>query len=282
MSYAYWDAGAGNFDKNGQFAFFWNTATSALLVGPMASWIIFLAIKIFKSWYQKQQEKVALIKANSETEIQLLKAQIHPHFLFNTLNNIYSFTLTTSPLASAIVNHLNDTLSYMIRDCSAELVPLRKEIKLLRDYISIEQVRYGNRLDVQTEITGVVDDKTVSPLLLIPFLENSFKHGTSKMLDRPWVKLVIEVKDTELLFTLSNSKPPSDEYINRKKGIGLQNVKKRLALLYPTAHSLTIDSSETEFMVKLKTPLSVETTKTGGVIDRTPTSLTQNLLYAEQ
>jgi sensor histidine kinase YesM len=280
--YAYGALGAANLDKNGQFTFLWGMIISALFVGPMANWAIFLAIKMFKSWYQKQQEKVTLIKANADAEIQLLKAQIHPHFLFNTLNNIYSFTLTKSPLASVIVSHLNDTLSYMIKDCSAEFVPLSKETKLIRDYISLEQIRYGNRLDIQTEIIGDTDGKKISPLLLIPFVENSFKHGTSKMLEHPWMKLLIEIKNSELWFMLSNSKPSADEYYNRKKGIGLQNVKKRLALLYPQAHSLVIESSDDTFIVKMKTPLSFDNIKAVDVTEETPHSLTSNFSYAEQ
>jgi len=280
--FEYWNAGVGNFDKNAQFTFLWSTTISALLVGPMATWTIFLAIKMFKSWYQKQEEKAILIKANADAEIQLLKAQIHPHFLFNTLNNIYSFTLTKSPQASAIVSHLNDTLSYMIKDCSAEFVPLSKEIKLIRDYISLEQIRYGNRLDIHTEIIGDISGKRISPLLLIPFVENSFKHGTSKMLEHPWVKLFIEIKSSELWFMLSNSKPSSDEYYNRKKGIGLQNVKKRLALLYPQAHSLIIESSGNTFTVKMKTPLLFDNIRAVDVIEETPHSLNSNFSYAEQ
>lgn len=254
---------------------------SGLFLGPLAICTIFLAIKMFKSWYQKQQEKLMLIKANADAEMQLLKAQIHPHFLFNTLNNIYSFTLTKSPQASVVVRHLNDTLSYMINECSAEYVPLEKEIKLLLDYISLEQVRYGNSLHIQTEIIGDIEGKKISPLLLIPFLENSFKHGASKMLEHPWIKLWIEVKSTELDFSLSNSMPSSNDDCNQKKGIGLKNVKKRLALLYPQTHSLSIESSPGIFIVKMKVPLLSNNVKLRIEVKETPPSLLSNFSYAK-
>ena len=279
--YAYLVFDAFNLEKNAQFAFIWNMVQSGLFLGPLAICTIFLAIKMFKSWYQKQQEKLMLIKANADAEMQLLKAQIHPHFLFNTLNNIYSFTLTKSPQASVMVRHLNDTLSYMINECSVEYVPLEKEIKLLQDYISLEQVRYGNRLDIQTEIIGDIEGKKISPLLLIPFLENSFKHGASKMLEHPWINLRVEIKNTELDFSLSNSKPSSNDDCNQKKGIGLKNVKKRLALLYPQTHSLSIESSPGIFAVKMKVPLLSDNIKLRIGVKETPPSLLSNFSYAK-
>lgn len=280
MVYVYWGAENPK-DKSNLFVFSWNNAVDFLFLGPPATCFIILAIKMFKSWYQKQQEKIMLITANADAEMQLLKAQVHPHFLFNTLNNIYSFTLTKSPQASVMVRHLNDTLSYMINECSAEFVPLEKEIKLLQDYISLEKVRYGNSLDIQTEIRGEIEGKKISPLLLIPFLENSFKHGASKMLEHPWINLRIVIKNTELDFLLSNSKPSSNDDCNQKKGIGLENVKKRLALLYPQTHRLSIESSPDIFTVKMKVPLLSDNAKLRIEVEETTPSLLSNFSYAK-
>jgi len=271
--YLYRVAGTDNGDNTSLLPFIWKNIWDFLFHGPPAMCCIMLAIKIFKSWYQKQQEKIMLIKANADAEIQLLKAQIHPHFLFNTLNNIYSFALARSPQASVVVRHLNDTLSYMIKDCSAEFVSLKKEIKLLQDYISLEQIRYGNRLEIQTEINGNIDGKKISPLLMIPFVENSFKHGTSKMLEHPWIKLLIEIKNSELCFNLSNSKPPSNDQLGNKKGIGLKNVKKRLMLLYPQTHHLDIESLPDTFTVQMKAPLFADNSKTQNAFEKISSSL---------
>ena len=148
-----------------------------------------------------------LAKENANAELQLLKAQVHPHFLFNTLNNIYSFSLNQSPQAGTLVKKLSGMLGYMIHECEEKLVPLEKELKLIQDYMGLEKVRYGKRLDMQVEIHGDFENKFIAPLLMIPFVENSFKHGTSQMLQHPWIKLEITTVRNQLFFKLSNSKP---------------------------------------------------------------------------
>ena len=224
------------------------------ITGPAFISFSFISIKFFKDWQQKQKDNFNLQKENSNAELQLLKAQIHPHFLFNTLNNIYSFTLNKSPQAKDIVKKLEDMLHYMIEECEQPLVPVKNEIKIMQDYFELERIRYGNSLDMQVEITGNYDNKVISPLLMIPFVENSFKHGTSKMLRNPWIKLFIQADENMLHFTLTNSKP-ADEITNRKGGIGLNNVKKRLVLLYPSNHLLTIESTVNTFTVNMQIPL---------------------------
>ena len=224
------------------------------ITGPAFIGFTFISLKLFKDWQQKQKDNFNLQKENSNAELQLLKAQIHPHFLFNTLNNIYSFTLNKSPQAKDIVKKLEDMLHYMIEECEQPLVPVKNEIKIMQDYFELERIRYGNSLDMQVEITGNYDNKVISPLLMIPFVENSFKHGTSKMLRNPWIKLFIQADENMLHFTLTNSKP-ADEITNRKGGIGLNNVKKRLVLLYPSNHLLTIESTVNTFTVNMQIPL---------------------------
>ena len=236
------------------FRLVWNKTISFIFTGPVTICGIFLSIKMLKTWYLKEEEKQMLLTENANAEIQLLKAQIHPHFLFNTLNNIYSFTLNKSPEAAELVSKLSDTMNYMITDCNEEFMPLRKEIKMITDYIGLEKVRYGNRLDISITITGEYHNKMITPLLMIPFVENSFKHGASKMLRDPWLKLFIQADEDVLYFTLTNSKP-ADEILNGKSGIGLINVKKRLELLYPSNHLLTIESTVNTFTVNMQIPL---------------------------
>ena len=121
-----------------------------------------------------------LDKETANAELQLLKSEIHPHFLFNTLNNIYSSILNKSSNAKGLVIKLSDTLKYMIYDCEAPLVPLEEELKMIEDYIGLEKVRYGKRLNMEVEIKGDYRNKLIAPLLLIPFIENCFKHGAVK------------------------------------------------------------------------------------------------------
>ena len=216
---------------------------------------LFLSLKTLKNWHLEQLKTETLAKENTNAELQLLKAQVHPHFLFNTLNNIYSFTLNQSPQAGALVQELSDMLNYMIHECDQPLVPLEKEIKLIRDYMGLEKIRYGNRLYMQVEIKGSFEKKQIAPLLMIPFVENCFKHGASIMRGRQWIALSINITNDLLHFKLSNSKPSKAIDTNNKKGIGLANVQKRLRLLYPEKYYLKIEPTSDTFIVHLQVSL---------------------------
>jgi len=215
-----------------------------------------LAIKLLKRWYSKQQETQIIIREKINAELQLLKSQVHPHFLFNTLNNIYSFILNGSDKAPGMIKKPSSLLNYILHDCNQQLVSLEKELSMIQDYIALEQVRYGERLNLSMHIQGSPKDKMISPLLLIPFVENSFKHGTSRMLIHPWVKLDIYVERDFLEFKISNNKPEQQSNGLGKKGIGLNNVKKRLDLLYPATHTLNIVENEMSFDVFLRVKLN--------------------------
>lgn len=213
-----------------------------------------MAFKMLKNFYIKQSENQLLTRENANAELQLLKAQVHPHFLFNTLNNIYSFSLNNNIQAPKLVKNLSDTLQYMITDCDAAMVPLSKEIKMIYDYIDLEKIRYGNRLNMQIEISGNIENKLIVPLLMIPFIENSFKHGPSRMIGDVWITLFLQADETMLHFTLTNSKP-SEDVAKAKGGIGLNNVKKRLDLLYPSGHLMVIEPSLNTYTVNMQIPL---------------------------
>ena len=209
-------------------------------------------IKMMKRSWLKQQETLQIAREKANAELQLLKAQIHPHFLFNTLNNIYFFTLTASQKAPEILTKLTDILRYILNECNQPLVPLVKELKMIEDYMALERIRYGDRLKMELEITGDYSHNMIPPLLLIPLVENSFKHGASKMLDQPWLNLTITIKEQSLYFLLSNSRPDEIILSQHNVHIGLNNVKKRLQLLYPAAHELNIAESTKSFEVFMK------------------------------
>lgn len=213
------------------------------------------AIKLMKYWYLKEQRNLQLQKENTEAQLQLLKAQIHPHFLFNTMNNIYSFTQTTSPVAAKMVAGLSEMLRYMLYEGDKANVLLTKELAMLKDYIMLEQVRYGNKLDVHVDITKNTNDLYIAPLLLLPLVENCFKHGTSHMIEQPWVNLNIDVEDDHLIMKLVNGKAPDFKIQKKEMGIGLKNVQKRLTLLYPGKHTMRITNEEDVFIVDLKIEL---------------------------
>jgi hypothetical protein len=217
-----------------------------------------VAIKLLKRWWLKQRETEQAAREKISAELQLLKAQIHPHFLFNSLNNIYSFALEGSPKAPEMIQKLSGLLHYMLYECKQPLVPLEKELKMIQDYISLEKIRYGERLRIDMQIQQDCDHDMIAPLLLIPFVENSFKHGTSKMLSRPEITLNIIVKENILYFKLTNSRPVGIEEIavDGNRGLGLKNVKKRLALLYTRRHELQIIDESSSYTVWLKVVLS--------------------------
>jgi sensor histidine kinase YesM len=219
----------------------------ALTIGGLAA-----AIKLMKYWYIKEQRNLQLQKENIAVQLQLLKAQVHPHFLFNTLNNIYSYTQTVSPTASKLVMGLSDLLRYILHEGSRQKVPLASELKMIDDYILLEQIRYGDRLEINKEVPYDTKNLAIAPLILLPFVENCFKHGTSNMLDKAWIRLAIDLDDNKMKLTLINAKSP--ENLQEKKqesGIGITNVKKRLDLLYKDKHELIITEEEDVFIVRL-------------------------------
>ena len=229
-----------------------------LTIGGIAA-----AIKLMKYWYIKEQRNLQLQKENMESQLQLLKAQVHPHFLFNTLNNIYSHTQNTSPVGSKLVMGLSDMLRFILYECNQPLVPLSKELKMIEDYISLEQIRYGNKLDIHLDIPENTNDLYIAPLLLLPLIENSFKHGASNMLDQPWVSLKITLDYKQMHMKLVNGKAKDG---NEKKenisGIGIANVKKRLELIYPGKHQLLITHDDEVFIVNLKLQLEQKLERT--------------------
>lgn len=220
--------------------------------GAIPTCCLMLAIKYYKNWYIKQRRSEQLSRENIQAELQLLKAQVHPHFLFNTLNNIYSFVLNKDIRAAELVDRLAGMINYMRTEGEHSLVLLEEEITLIEDYIGLEQVRYGKKLNMEITINGDFENKMIAPLLMIPFIENSFKHGTSQMLLHPWIKLEITIINNQLFFNLNNSKPSLRLPDKQKKGIGLMNVKKRLALLYPGKHQLDISSTDDIFTVNMQ------------------------------
>jgi two-component system, LytTR family, sensor histidine kinase AlgZ len=210
-------------------------------------------IILFKHWMRSQQERMQAEKEKVVSELQLLKAQVHPHFLFNTLNNIYSFSLENSSKTPEMILKLSSLLSYMLYDCKAEEVLLEKEIEVMKNYIDLEKERYDNKIDISVNIEGDVKDKFIAPLLMLPFLENAFKHGTSEQMDKIWLSMDISVHKFTLRCKIANSKNEVIPF--RETGIGIQNVKKRLRFLYPGRHELKIADEGSFFVVSLSAEL---------------------------
>jgi len=222
----------------------------------MMVWIA-LGIKLFKLWYERRQ-------AALQAELKALKAQVHPHFLFNTLNNLYALTLNNSPKAPGVVVGLSDMLRYMLYECNADKVSLEKEVLMLQHYIGLEKIRYEDRLDVNFTIKGKLDDKLVAPLMLLPLVENAFKHGTSEQVGESWININLEVIGNRLKFKISNSKPDAinGDDDKHRGNIGLQNIKTRLELIYPASHQLRIMDEDEVFLAVLELDVETDSQKT--------------------
>ena len=241
----------------------------AITIGGLAA-----AIKLMKYWYIKEQRNLQLQKENAEAGLQLLKAQIHPHFLFNTLNNIYANTQNSSPVASKMITGLSDMLRYILYEVNQPLVPLHKELQMIQDYINLEKIRYGNRMELHVDVPEDTHGFYIAPLLLLPLVENCFKHGASNMLEQPWINLKITIQEKQLQMKLLNGKVNTAQPKKPHDGIGLKNVQKRLSLLYPGKYELTITNEEEVFIVNLK----LELEQKNEVIRKKPQ--TEELLHA--
>lgn len=214
-----------------------------------------LLIKAVGHWVAQEQLHQDTMREKLAAELDLLKAQVHPHFLFNTLNNLYALTLQAAPAAPQVVLKLSELMSYMLYESRSERILLEKEIGHISNYIALERLRYGDRLDVSLVVSGETEARMISPLLLIPFVENAFKHGVSDETENVWVTIDIKVKDGWLSVKVENSHYAREKSGNENAltgGIGLQNVRRRLALLYPDSHKLTLTKESEHYSVDLK------------------------------
>ena len=223
--------------------------------GGVTSAVMAIGIKLTKYWYLKEQRNLQLQKENVEAQLQLLTAQVHPHFLFNTLNNIYSKAQTESPVSAKMIIGLSHILRFVLDAGKHTLVRLEAELQTLIDYINLEKMRYDDRLELHILMPSKTENLYIVPLLILPFVENSFKHGSSKMLQKPWINLKIEMKDTLLFMKLMNGKKSSHDQYDSRKGIGIENVRKRLDLLYKDRYTLQIKEDEEVFVVNLTVEL---------------------------
>lgn len=216
-----------------------------------------VAITFLKRWYLKQKENERIEKEKVKAELDLLKVQLHPRFLFNTLTAIYAYSLTASDKAANMILKLSDMLSYMLYDCNQSMVLLEKELNVLQDYITLERMKAKGRLDVHLQIAGDSMGKLIAPLLLLPFLENSIKCSTEQAIDQPWISVTISIHGTKLSFKLTGSKSKDDALLLTDEPEDLGDLRKRLEALYPQKHELLILSDEDIYMTSLELDLEI-------------------------
>lgn len=209
---------------------------------------------ILNDWLVSQKIKQDLKNQTLQSELKFLKSQINPHFLFNTLNSLYALTLKKSDLAPEIVLKLSEMMRYMLYECNEKRVSLSKEVKYLQNYLELEKLRHGKKMDIDIQIDGEIADQQLAPLLFIPFVENCFKHGMNSQIKKGYVDINLDINETSMNISITNSKAPPMQGGRRARsgGIGLVNVKRRLDILYPDKYDLKIDDKEDEYTVHLQ------------------------------
>ena len=210
---------------------------------------------IIAEWKQQERQRQELQNQTIESELRFLKTQINPHFLFNTLNSLYALSLKKSDNAPEVVLQLSEMMRYMLYECNEPQVLLSKEVGYIENYLSLEKIRLQKNITVKFDVEGNTNDVFIAPLLLIPFIENSFKHGIANQIGEGYVYIKLRAKENQLLFQIANSRTSLQAIpsLTGKKsgGIGLVNVKRRLDLLYPNKNTLNIDESPQMYLVEL-------------------------------
>lgn len=233
----------------GYIASYWFWPINDFLLSAYTAFVACL-IRAFLNWYADIFYKRQLEKKNLETELALLKAQINPHFLFNTLNNIDVLIEKDADTASVYLKKLSDILRLMLYESPSEKIALTQEIEYIRKYIELQKIRTSNKNYVTFEVEGDINTILIAPMLFIPFIENAFKHSVNKKIDHAIdVKLVAGHKD--IVFECSNAYDPAALQTQPKSGLGLELIKSRLELLYKGNYNLTIDKAGNRFTVHL-------------------------------
>ncbi|MFD2245890.1 sensor histidine kinase [Pontibacter ruber] len=218
-------------------------------------------VYLLKNWYRHQQAAQNLAQDKLEAELKFLKGQIHPHFLFNTLNSLYSLSLKKSDKAPEVVLKLSGLMDYMLYDAAAAKVPLEKELSYIQNYIALERIRYGNRVDISYTESGSMAGRQIAPMMLLPFVENAFKHGVSTETENAWIRIDVKVQQDMLVVLVENCKchdKASSSNRDMASGIGLKNVRRRLELLYEGRYTLEVEDEPDSYGVRLELNLQDE------------------------
>lgn len=223
------------------------------LIWIIGTTITFAMFKYYKNWMTSQTQANEAERKHLSSELQVLKAQLNPHFLFNTFNNLYVLSLQKSDKTPIAISKMSDLFHYILYECNSVEVPVSKEVKLIEDYIQLEELRYSDKLSITFDKDVDNPDCMIPPMLLYTFIENCFKHGCSNDPGLSWIKLLISVHNCRFVFEASNSVPKSvSQSKNSGGGVGLANIRRRLELIYPANHNLEIRKEDREFHVRLE------------------------------
>lgn len=223
--------------------------------------IVFVAIsiKFYKRWSAKDYQEQKIQKEKVEAELQMLKTQINPHFLFNTLNSIYVLAMKKSEQTASTVMKLSDMLDYILYKIDSPKIAISNEVQILKDYIELEKIRFTDRVNLDFSTSFISKDIQIPPMLIIPFVENAFKHGVAKSMEKSWIEISVKEVGQMLNVEVSNSINQSPAK-SKTGGIGILNVKKRLNILYSDHYNLDIFEKNNRYDVFLSIPINQNTT----------------------
>ena len=212
--------------------------------------IIALVIQGFITWFEEVKQRELLAQKNHDMEMALVKSQLDPHFLFNTINNIDVLILRDAEKASDYLNHLSDIMRFMLFETKSDEISLSKEIEYIKKYIELQRIRTANELYVNFNITGTVEGKNIAPMVFIPFIENAFKHTNNKKIENA-ITITIDISHSEVRMTCENKYDPARPPRQESNGLGNGLISKRLDLLYPNSHQLIITNLNNTYTVTL-------------------------------
>lgn len=227
------------------------------IVSPMLQASIVVMAFFFQLWTRQQRLIEKAKREKVEAELELLKSQVEPHFIFNTLNNIYYLAQNNHPRTGEMIYRLAQLLSYMLYDSRKSMIPVEKELDYIRDYVNLERIRYGDKLDVAVNVYGILKDAMAPPLLLLPLVENAFKHGIAPV-GNGWIRVDVSRRNGALVCKVENSVPEQAPPKNQKdeaSGLGLSNLENRLSALFPEHHELKTLRGKESFLSVLSIPL---------------------------
>ncbi|MEO5563000.1 MAG: sensor histidine kinase [Chitinophagaceae bacterium] len=213
---------------------------------------VFYVMKFYSEYRRSEEQRVQLAVVNKDMQLNLLKQQLSPHFYFNTLNNLYGLARSNNGKLSIALQQLSNIMQYVIVECNQPKVSLQKEIDFLQSYIALEKLRYEENTIIDMAVEGKPNGQTILPLMLIQLVENAFKHGMKEKSEQNWMKVVMRIHNSELLFSVDNSFYTSQP----AEGIGLSSVKHNLNLQYDGKYDMKMNAEDGKFSVKLQLNLS--------------------------
>jgi two-component system, LytTR family, sensor kinase len=230
------------------------------LSSTVASMTLAMSVKLAKNWIEAKKKQQLLEKEKLETELKFLRSQFNPHFLFNTINSIFVLIHKNPAMASDALVKFSDLLRYQLYECNEAEIPLQQEVSYLTNFIELQELRHNaDRLKLSVEInSATASDLTIAPFVLIPFIENAFKHVSQDSGRNNFISIRLQMHEQLLEMSVSNSASyisANSAHVDEHKGIGLINVQRRLALIYPNDHKLDIVTKRDEFAIDLKLKL---------------------------